>query len=386
MGMIPSGGDFRPDDDITRAEMATFLVGLLAEGAPNVTIDQDGVILLGDTGSAAAADDYFADARAAVPRAIDARISALYELGVTKGASAIPGGPPPAHVLATTYSTAIVSGQRNFQGSSVGNTIPLTLNDDGNATFSTSGLIDLAPLAQADKWHVDIRVQHSRGSGPSTTAPPPLPFNYEPHGTVSRGQMAAFITRALAHTDARPEGVTAQFANGNVVVSVRDENFAPMSNVVVDLFRIDTPGLELAFRGDGSCSEVGPMDSTSSVMGEYTCEIDNVDHITGGGGDVRVPLGDKVDTGGTTVWIWTGDHEVTVDDDAELFRLDVSEAEAAAPAVAIKVTTEHAGEKAHLGLSVLYTAQLVDKDGNDVGDPDRWYKPDPALLRCRPGQ
>ena len=376
MGMIPSGGEFRPEDDITRAEMAAFLIGLLAEGASNVTIDQDGVILLGATGSAEAADDYFADARSAVPRAIDAQISALYELGVTKGASAIPGGAPPAHVLASTYNTAIVSGIRNLQGSSIGNTIPLTLNDDGNASFSVSGLTDLAPLAKADKWHADIRVQHSRGSGPSTTAPPPLPYNYEPHGTVNRGQMAAFITRALAHTDARPEGITAQFAGGNVVVSVRDENFAPVSNVVVDLFRIDTPGLDLAFRADGSCNEAGPMDSTSDRMGEYTCEIDNVDHITGGGGDVRVPLGDKVDTGGTTVWIWTGDDEDEVDDDATLFRLDVSEAEAAAPAVAIKVTTEHGGEKAHLGSSVIYTAQLVDKDGNDVGDPDRWYKPD----------
>ena len=52
--MIPSGGEFRPDDAITRAEMATFLIGLLAEGAPNVTINQDGVILLGTGGAAEA--------------------------------------------------------------------------------------------------------------------------------------------------------------------------------------------------------------------------------------------------------------------------------------------------------------------------------------------
>ena len=40
-GMIAKGGDFRPDDAINRAEMATFLIGLLAEAAPNVTIDSD---------------------------------------------------------------------------------------------------------------------------------------------------------------------------------------------------------------------------------------------------------------------------------------------------------------------------------------------------------
>ena len=372
MGMIPDGGEFRPADKITRAEMATFLVGLLAEGAPNVTINQDGVILLGTGGSAEAADDYFADARAAVPRANDDQISAIYELGVTKGASAIAGGPGPSHVLVTAYTHAIIDGApqtdgfqraRNPQGATLGSTIPLTLDDDGTATFSVAGLVDTAPAAERDKWEVDIRVQHTppaaAGAG---SAMPPLPYNYDPHGTVNRGQMAAFITRALAHTQARPEGITAQFSGGNVVVSVRDENFAPVSNAVVDLFRIDTSGLDLAFRSNGTCNEAGPMDS--SALTGYTCEIDGTDYITGADGDTRVPLGDKVDTGGTTVWVWTGDDEDTVDDEAELFELGITEKEAAEPATGISVTTEHGGEKAHQGSSVLYTVQVVDKDGN----------------------
>ena len=61
-GVIPSGGAFRPDDAITRAEMATFLVGLLVEAAPNVTRDSSrrdpsrrGV------GSRSVADDRFPD-------------------------------------------------------------------------------------------------------------------------------------------------------------------------------------------------------------------------------------------------------------------------------------------------------------------------------------
>ena len=382
MGMIPDGGEFRPDDAITRAEMATFLVGLLAEGASNVTINQDGDILLGHGGNPMVADDYFADARATVPRANDAEISALYELGVTKGASAIPGGPGRSHVLVTWYTTAMIDGDpatdgfqgaRNPQGSSLGSTVPLTLNDDGAATFAVSGLVDGAPGIESDKYEVDIRAQHTPLPGPTgSNAPPPLPYNYEPHGTVNRGQMAAFITRALAHTQARPEGITAQFAGGNVVVSVRDENFAPVSNKVVDLFRIDTPGLDLAFRANGTCNEAGPMDSSATTG--YTCEIDGTDYITGADGDTRVPLGDDVDTGGTTVWVWTGDDEDTVDDGAELFELPITEAEAAEPATGISVTTEHAGEKAHLGSSVLYTVQLVDKNGDAVANPNRWYR------------
>ena len=109
MGMIPSGGEFRPDDVITRAEMATFLVGLLVETAPNVAIDQDGDIQIGVGGTADEPDDWFADARAAVPRDNDEEISALWELGVTKGASAVPGGQPQPNVLVTTYTHAITA-------------------------------------------------------------------------------------------------------------------------------------------------------------------------------------------------------------------------------------------------------------------------------------
>ena len=55
--------------------------------------------------------------------------------------------------------------------------------------------------------------------------------NFSPEASVTRGQMAAFITRALAHTRARPEGVSIQqYLPGEVTVSVRDEVFAPVSN------------------------------------------------------------------------------------------------------------------------------------------------------------
>ena len=85
MGMVPDGGEFRPDDAITRAEMATFMVGLLAEGAPNVTINQDGDILLGHGGNPMVADDYFADARASVPRANDAGDFSALRVGRDQG-------------------------------------------------------------------------------------------------------------------------------------------------------------------------------------------------------------------------------------------------------------------------------------------------------------
>ena len=117
-GMIPAGGAFRPDDDITRAEMASFLIGLLVEAAPDVRKDSQGTILLGAGSSTSVADDYFADVN-------NAEISAIYELGVTRGASAA------------------------------------EVQEEGE---------------------------------------PPLDFNYEPDGTVNRGQMAAPSSPGLWRT------------------------------------------------------------------------------------------------------------------------------------------------------------------------------------------
>ena len=61
----------------------------------------------------------------------------------------------------------------------------------------------------------------TKGAGAATVqddTKPPLDFNYNPSGTVSRGQMAAFITRALAHTSTCPAGISAQQDGTSVVL------------------------------------------------------------------------------------------------------------------------------------------------------------------------
>ena len=271
-GVIASGGAFRPDDDITRAEMATFLVGLLVQASDNVSVS-NGVIMLGGT-NGVAIDDYFGDARASVPRSVDAEISAIYELGVTEGRSAAAGA------------------------------------EEGKA---------------------------------------PLDLNYEPHGTVTRGQMAAFITRALAHTSARPVGVTAQWDGEQVVVSARDADFQPRPDVVVDVISTATGDADLAFASNGRCDDVD-----DTYGGTHVCEIDNTDDETDNDGDLTVDV-----ESGNTVWVWTGDTGDTVDSGTELYRLNIAK-QAPRPVVAtrVHVSTDFAGSKVRLGSSVVYTVQL----------------------------
>ena len=86
-GVVPEASTYRPNDPMTRADMAIFLVGFLDKAAPNVTIAEDGAIMLGTGSAAAEADDYFADVRALSSPSVDRAAAALFELGITAGTS-----------------------------------------------------------------------------------------------------------------------------------------------------------------------------------------------------------------------------------------------------------------------------------------------------------
>ena len=241
-GMIPSGGAYRPNDAITRAEMASFLIGLLLEAAPNVSQDSaSGAILLGQPGSGTQADDRFPDAGAA-------EIAAIYELGVTQGASAA------------------------------------AVQDDTE---------------------------------------PPLDFDYEPEGTVDRGQMAAFITRALAHTSVRPAGVSAQYDGADVIVSVRDASYQPVSGAVVDVFWAPANQAHRAVTFNGRCRPSVVTQADASLL---TCEIDETDPATGRDGDADVSAAGlrRVPVGGATVWAWTGTIGEMPAAETDLYRFELA--------------------------------------------------------------
>ena len=294
-GMIPAGGSYRPHDAITRAEMATFLIGLLLEAAPNVSRDStSGAILLGQPGSGSQADDRFPDTGSTV-------IAAIYELGVTRGASA-------------------------------------------------------------------ARVQDP--------TEPPLDLNYEPDATVDRGQMAAFITRALAHTPVRPAGVSAQYNGADVIVSVRDAAYRPVSGAVVDVFWTPADQAGQALSSDGTCraSEVTPADHSL-----LRCEIDEIDPATDGDGDATVSVVGlrRVPAGGATVWAWTGMIPDVLGADTDLYRFDVAEGADAGFATSTLVTTTFNANKARFGSTILFIVQLQDVIGDVANglnglDPAQW--------------
>ena len=205
---------------------------------------------------------------------------------------------------------------------------------------------------------------------------PPLDFNYEPDGTVDRGQMAAFITRALAHTPVRPAGVSVQYDGADVIVSVRDAAYRPVPDAVVDVFWTPAGQAHLALSSDGTCelSEVTQADHSL-----FPCEIDETDPATGPDGDATVAITDlrRIPAGGATVWAWSGTIADILTADTDLARFDVAEGADAGFATSTLVTTTFNANKARFGSTILFIVQLQDVVGdvaNGVNglDPAQW--------------
>lgn len=196
---------------------------------------------------------------------------------------------------------------------------------------------------------------------------------YRPNQPVTREQMALFITRTLAHTIARPAGVSIQAdkdsatgsgAEGtdgeeiNFVVSVRDENYQPQVDVNVDVFSSADP--DNAFDDEGACDT-----ATTAVGGSRKCEIHGNDEQTGTSGDINLTLNVAEDT---TIWAWTGDAGAKYDNDETVSAM----AEIGFNKGATKLLVSHdlADNQTKLGFgqTVNVTIQVADDDNNPVAE------------------
>ncbi|MDE0655622.1 MAG: S-layer homology domain-containing protein [Acidimicrobiaceae bacterium] len=244
----------------------------------------------------------------------------------------------------------------------------VTNNDDGTFAVST---------VDADDWDyfADSRRLQNRVSDSAASALYELGVAkgtgmgyFSPASTVSRGAMAAFITRALDHTSARPAGVSIQsHTAGEVTVSVRDANFHPVANAQIDIVSIASARLGEAFNDDGTCFT--PRFNTLPANAER-CEIDANDPVTGLSGDFSTSV--PVVEGGTTVFAWSGETGDKVEDGSEgLASVELTEKDPD-PAANAKVTTDipRGANRAAFGSTVTVTIQLVDSNGNDAGPPE----------------
>lgn len=196
---------------------------------------------------------------------------------------------------------------------------------------------------------------------------------FGPNRLVTRAQMASFITRALAHTVARPAGVSIQVdkvelgqQNANLVVSLRDASFQPLASRKVDAFSSTDP--DGAFDGEGACATRGDgSPEAAGGGGPDTCEIDFGDLRTGASGDVTGLL-IELKEASRTVWAWTGDVGAAFDnEETTAAMVSISYAK---PAVKAILTDNLRDNQSMIRLddSVTFTLQMSDEDDNPVAE------------------
>lgn len=194
---------------------------------------------------------------------------------------------------------------------------------------------------------------------------------FAPEGLVTRAQMAAFLARTLAHTIARPAGLSIQSSADTVsgsegavdlLVSVRDRSFGAVADAAVDLFYSEEAGG--AFRSDGTCNAA----RVTAVEGGRPCVIDYGDPLTDEFGDIvdvsHAPVA------ATTLWAWTGELQNRFDEDTTASHsLELGYVPAPAQMLVVDDLAPDQ-EKLKLGQTVTFVLQMADADGDPVEERD----------------
>ena len=330
-------GNFAPSQSITRVQMARFLTR--AAGPAGIELeeaDDQGLTDIGDLG------DNSQDA-----------INQAVALGIMSGTDGAfdPGGVVDRKGMAVML--------RGFIDAANGDDYYDVSEDDTDRPFTDLGSV---PFASYNSINELYELGIAAGTGGS---------NFSPDQLVSRGQMAKFVTRALAHTNARPAGLSMQAeassgAEGDTIqldVAVRDADHQPMPDVSVDIFYSASP--DDAFDDDGACVSNNPKDIDGTTAAD--CEIDGGDGTTEPDGnllDTELVLPE--DSGSIKVWAWTGD----IDDDFDLDETDsVSvEIDVTEPAESILVSDnmKENAQALKFGETLEITFQLVDENDEPV--------------------
>ena len=381
---------YSPNMSVTREHMALFLIrlaGLVGIDVPDA----------GDTGFMDT-DELSVNSQAA--------ISQLRQLDITKGTSD------------TTYSPAdsVKRGDMAlFVARLMNQMTPLT---DGDPSLDDTVFYGYTPSDVADNERVTVKNEDDEDEAPAIGSPftdlgPVSKTTYDaitqlyelgvatgisdtayaPSALMTRAGMAGFMAAVLDHSKARPAGVSVQADKtsgygeyvSTVLISVRGDDFAAMSDTLVDVFQnncLDSCDMPLHFMTSG--------DDAGKCNGKQTvgdCEWNTDDAQTDGNGNIffgaDVGPTDTDPSGLThTLYAWIGEEtgdEFNVDEtDYNSVDLSYTPAEddikvsTSLPDEAVENTIRSGGDQVHLGStkSVVVTAQLratedTDGDGDD---------------------
>jgi hypothetical protein len=168
---------------------------------------------------------------------------------------------------------------------------------------------------------------------------------YRPNDDITRLEMAEMMHRLLNHTNARPAGVSIQTpttaaAGATMVtqISVRNADFTPAANTIVDVMR-HTDTVALATDNTAYHALTGLCDAAIVVGTSTECVIDAGDAVTNLLGNAAGPSATHA-ASQTIEWTaWTGDAGATYVNDTTVANKEVSTLGAAASVVSASHAT-----------------------------------------------
>ena len=326
---------FSPGQSVTRVQMALFLKRAARPAGIELPEASDQGFTDLDFGSAA--------------------VNQLAELGIIEGTSSTtfdPHGPVTRSKMALWLARFLSAAPTGPGGADIDEVEP----DDDHFTDLSS--VDF-------KTRTAVRKIYEMGVTSGTSA-----FTFSPAEEVTRGQMAVFISRMLAHTHARPAGLIIQAAepaisgDSDVTVSIsyRDGNRRPLAGRLVDVFVSTNP--EEAFDDSGRCTG-----HVSSIGHGRACVVDSSDSMTNSSGYVRVDLDVAEDAGALRLWAWQGVNGDSYDNSTGAVAfLDVRTL--GIPTV-LEVSDDMrpTARKLRFGDTVTFSFRLVDANGDPVAKP-----------------
>ena len=329
-------GVFSPSDIIPRWQMALFLQR--AAGPAGIVIPK-------------ASDQGFTDLGAFAAH-IRSGINQMAALGIMPGISGSTYGPTEPvtrQEMASLLARFLMAAPTGPGGVDISKVTP----DDSNFTDLGEVLITT---------YRDIRLIYEMGVTSGTSA-----TTFAPDGWVTRGQMAVFITRMLAHTNARPAGLAVQTTDSmafrdttiEASITLRNKSHQPMANRAVDLFTAENP--DKAFDKQGACTTA--IMSGLGAGGE--CVIEGTDPSTDTSGNLVVDV-EVGDVEGLRIWAWAGNRDDSFDEDTtDYVTIDVTTRGRPA-ALLVRDDLPASAGKVRMGTAVTFTFQLVDDKENPV--------------------
>ena len=307
---------YSPTDSVTRWQMALYLTRALAPagGTLGAGVDQGFTDISGKSAEIQLAINQIGElgitvGKTATTFAPDDNVTreemAMFIERFLENVKAGPGGQSDADSAAS-----LTAAQVTYVNSDCGGTVACT--GKYNYTDIDAGSVTVEG-ANAIKELYDLGIH----DGVSATT-------YNPSSDMTRAAMATFMTAALAHTNARPEGLWLQASKltnagahaPTLSVSDRDSSFAAVAGTPVDVFYWTTSTVE----GNAAFLSTGLCDNSLATGAAITrCKIDTGEPTTNTNGNMvptsktTSPVG--VLDGSDVFYAWTAAAATTYDND-----------------------------------------------------------------------